>query len=169
MSLAEHDAHHIDNTRMPFSELSVPTGRAVNSSRTTQGHRTGGGLSPSARGRGVTCKLRSPRLSGLHVAGASSKSGGGATRKLAARACRATLAVIASCTKKGYLTVERPLSFGARTLCDMPAAASQNQLAFAWHTRARFCARYLSGGGVARELVPRARPAEMVRIALRTR
>ena len=59
-------------------------------------------------------------------------------------------------------TGERPLSFGARPWCDVPAAASKNQPAVAWHARARHCARCLSGGGAARKLAARARRAALV-------
>ena len=59
-------------------------------------------------------------------------------------------------TKQGHGTDKRPLSFGARPWCDVPAAASQNQPSFVWHTQARYCACCLSRGGVGRELDARA-------------
>ena len=90
-------------------------------------------------------------------------SGGGAARELAARARHAAMAVVGLCYMQGHRTGERPLSFGARPWCDVPAAASEGQPAFAWHARARVrhCDGCLSGGGAARELSARARRAAL--------
>ena len=49
--------------------------------------------------------------------------GGGAALELAARARRAALVVV-GLPYKGRCDGERPLSFGARPWCDVPAAAS---------------------------------------------
>ena len=84
-------------------------------------------------------------------------SGGGAARELAARARRAALVVVYPRTRQGHWTGERTFSVGARPWCDVPAAASENQPAFAWAARARHCACCLSGGGAARELTARVR------------
>ena len=89
-------------------------------------------------------------------------SGGGAARELAARARRAVMAVVGLCCMQGHCTGERPLSFGARPWCDVPAAASNAQPAFAWHARAR----YLSGGSAARKLAARARRAALVMVGM---
>jgi hypothetical protein len=93
----------------------------------------------------------------------------GASRKLAARACRAALALMTSCTSQGHSTGERPLCFGARPWCDVPAAASQNQLVLAWHARARHCARCLLGAGASRELAAHAHHAALAVGAPHTR
>ena len=95
-------------------------------------------------------------------------SGGGETRKLAARARRAALAAIGLRAVKGHCTGGRPLSFGARPWCDVRAVASNAQPAFAWHANKRHCAGCLSGGGETRELAARARRAALVVIGLRT-
>ena len=42
-------------------------------------------------------------------------------------------------------------SFDARPWCDVPAAATNAQLALAWHARERHCAGCLSGGSTARK------------------
>ena len=84
------------------------------------------------------------------------------------RARRAALVAVASRTRKGHCTGERPLSFGARTWCDMPAAASQNQPAFAWHARARHCSRCRSREEAQHARFPRARRAALVVVDLRT-
>ena len=64
-------------------------------------------------------------------------SGRGAARTLATRARRAALVVVASHTTQGHRTSERPLSFGARPYCDVPAVASNTQKAFAWRSHER--------------------------------
>ena len=51
--------------------------------------------------------------------------------KLAACARRTTLLVVAPCHMKGHCASERPLPFGARPCCDVPAAASNTQPACA--------------------------------------
>ena len=56
------------------------------------------------------------------------------------RARRATLFLVGLRTVNEQCTDESHLSFGARTWCAGPAAASQNQLAFAWHLQAHHCA-----------------------------
>ena len=47
-----------------------------------------------------------------------------AERELAAHARRITLLVVAPCPMEGHCASERPLPFGARLCCDVPAAAS---------------------------------------------
>ena len=79
-----------------------------------------------------------PKPAGTRVARARAAtsfglSGGGAAREFAARVRRAALVVGSPCTKQGYCTGESPLSLGARPWYDVPAAAYQNLLAFAWH------------------------------------
>ena len=76
-------------------------------------------------------------------------SGGGAAREPAARTRRAALVVTSSNTAYGDCTGGRPLSFGARPWCDVPAMASNTRPAFAPQTRARHYAACLSGGGKA--------------------
>ena len=75
---------------------------------------------------------------------------------------RAALVVVGLCTKKGHCTSKMPLSFGARTWCDVAITAFKKQPAFEWHTQARHCFRCLSGGGVARKLAARAHRATLV-------
>ena len=77
--------------------------------------------------------------------------------------------MVVSCITDGHCTDERPLFFGARPWCEVPAVASQNQPASAWHARARHFAHCLSGGGAARELTTRAPRAALVAVGLRTR
>ena len=89
--------------------------------------------------------------------------------ELAACARRAGLVVVIPCTTKGHCTGERPLSFGARPWCEVPAAASQNQPAWLTHARARHCARCLTGGGAARELTARMCRAALVVVGSCTR
>ena len=94
-------------------------------------------------------------------------SGGGAACKFAARARRAALVATDSGTVKGHCTRDTPLSFVTRPWCDVSAAASNPQPAFAWHVRTRHCAACLSGGGAARELGARARRAALVAVGTR--
>ena len=68
------------------------------------------------------------------------------------RARRAALVVFGPRTTDWHCSGERPLGFVARPWSDMLAAASNQQPAFAWQTRARHCATCLSGGGAARKL-----------------
>ena len=96
-------------------------------------------------------------------------SGGGASRKLSARARRGALVVVGPCTRKGHCTGERPLSFGVRLLCDVPAVVTQNRPAFAWHARARHFARCFSGEGAALELAVRAHRAALAVVVPRIR
>ena len=74
--------------------------------------------------------------------------GGGAARELATRARRATLIVVDPYTIKGHCTGEKPLSFGARSWCDVPPPTPTNSRVF---LRAKKCAgaplRSLSLGG----------------------
>ena len=51
--------------------------------------------------------------------------------ELAARARHAVRVVVVPCPMEGQCTSEMPFSFGARPWCDVPAAASEAQLAFA--------------------------------------
>ena len=69
---------------------------------------------------------------------------------------------------KGHCTGQRPLSFGVRSWCDVPAVATHNQPAFAWHAWAHHCARCLSDGGEAHEIAARASRAALVVVAART-
>ena len=78
------------------------------------------------------------------------------------RARRAALVVVGPCTRKGHCAGERPLFFGARPWCDVPAAASNAKPAPRVTRRARACARCLLGGGAALELATRARRAALV-------
>ena len=61
------------------------------------------------------------------------------------------MAVVGLCYMQGHCTGERPLSFGARPWCDVPAAVSKVQPAFAWH--ARVCVTAMD---VSREEAPHA-------------
>ena len=54
----------------------------------------------------------------------------------------AGLIVVGPYPIQGHRTGERPLSFGARPCCDVPAAASNAKPAFAWS--ARECASALA-------------------------
>ena len=132
------------------------------------------GVSSSARGRGATYQLRPPRISGLlrgtrECATALAVSREEAQRASLLRARRASLIVVGSCTWQGHCTDKRPLSFGARPWCDIPAAASQNQPVLPWHMRARYCACCLSGGGAVRMLASRPRRAALVVVGRCTR
>ena len=68
----------------------------------------------------------------------------GEVRALATRARGAALVVVALCTIQGHRTGERPLSSGARLSCDVLAAASNTQHAFAWRARKRATALAVS-------------------------
>ena len=94
-------------------------------------------------------------------------SGGGKTRKLAARVRRAALAVIDLRTLEEHCIGGIPLSFRARPLCDVQAVNFNAQPAFACPTRERHCAGSLSGGGKTRKLAACARRATLVAIGLR--
>ena len=128
-----------------------------------EGHCTSGSLTPSVQDRGATCQLQPPTIAGFRVANAWAchcarcLSGGGAAREVAARARRAALVVVGPCTMKGHCTSERPHSFGARPWCDVPAAGSNNQLAFAWQTRGRATAVAVSPEDAQYASLPRAR------------
>ena len=119
------------------------------------------GLYPSACGRGATYQLRPPRITRL-LRGARERATAFAVSREEAqhssllRARRVSLVVVGPCTRQGHCPDNRPTSVGARPWCDIPAAASQNQPAFAWHARARYCACCCSGGGPARKLIARA-------------
>ena len=87
--------------------------------------------------------------------------GGGAALELASRARRAALVVVGSCLER-HCAGERPLSFGARPWCDVPAAASNSKPA-PRVSRSAGALRSLSlGGGAALELASRARRAALV-------
>ena len=58
-------------------------------------------------------------------------------RALAARARRSALVVVGLCPLEGHCTSERPLSFGARPCCDVPAAVSRT-------ARLRVCAHAIA-------------------------
>ena len=78
------------------------------------------------------------------------------------RARRAALVSVDLCTIKWHFTGGRPLSFGARSLYDVRAMASNAHPAFAWNASRRHCAGCLSGGGETRELAARARRGPLV-------
>ena len=56
---------------------------------------------------------------------------------LTTRAHRAALVVVCPYPIQGHCTGDTSLSIGARPWCDVPAAASKAQPAFAWHARKR--------------------------------
>ena len=118
---------------------------------------------------------RDPQRSALAFAWHANKphfagclSGGGETRKLAARARRAALVMIGPRTTERPCTGERPLTLSVRPWFDVRVVTSNAQLAFAWHANKRHCASCCSGGGVTRQLAARARHATLVVIGLRT-
>ena len=83
------------------------------------------------------------------------------------RARRAALVVVGLGSIEGRRVGGKPLSFGARPWCDVPAAASNAKPAAACERkRTRACARCLSGGGAALELAARARRAALVVVGL---
>ena len=88
------------------------------------------GPSPSARARGATRLLPPPTptsaacLAWRSRAGARCLWGIGAAIKLAACAHHSALVVIGLWRTESHWLGERPLSFGARPWCDVPAAAS---------------------------------------------
>ena len=132
------------------------------------------GPSPSTRARGATYQLRPPRISPLLLASASALlrllflGKRRSTQTHCVRAVPHWLSSVYTLAKDTAPT--RGLChFGARPLCDVPAEASQNQPMFAWHTRARRCARCLSGGGAVRKVVARARRVALVVIGRCTR
>ena len=96
-------------------------------------------------------------------------SGGGEIRKLTARARVSRWLRSAYALQKEYCTGKKASLFRSKTpWCDVRAEADSNaQPAFAWHTRARHCAGYLSGCGETRDLAARARRAELAVIGLR--
>ena len=126
-----------------------------------------------ARGRGATCDVLAAAFDiqpgfawharARHCARCLSRES--AARELSARPHRAALIEVGSCTRQGHGTGERPLSFGARLLCDVPAAACENHPALAWHAQARHCAHCLSRAGAARVLSAHARRAALVMVA----
>ena len=125
------------------------------------------GLSPSARARGATCQLRPPTPSQRRVSrGAGAPALAVSGRRRSTRACCARAPCRAGCGRlcpiKGHCAGERPLSFGARPWCDVPAAASNAKPA-PRVTRSAARRRSLSlGGGAALELAARARRAALV-------
>ena len=60
------------------------------------------------------------------------------------RARCAALVVVGAYSMKGHCTGERPLSFGASPWCDVSAAASNSQPAFAWRALERATALAIS-------------------------
>ena len=88
-----------------------------------------GAAVPSAPARAPTCQpcpsLREVACacSALAHRCAGSLLGGGAARTLAARACRAALAAIDSCTTEGHCTSEKPSFFRALPCSHVPALA----------------------------------------------
>ena len=92
-----------------------------------------------------------PRVTQRRRACARCLWGGGAARELAsARAVRAGCGRLRALRRRR--AGERPLSFGARPWCDVPAAASSAKPAPRVTQRRRACARCLWGGGAALEL-----------------
>ena len=107
-----------------------------------------------------------PRVARRRRAGARCLWGGDAALELAVRARRAALVVVGSCLIERHCTGERPLSFGARPWCDVPAAASNAKPA-PRVSRGAGALRSLSlGGGAALELAARARGAALVVVGL---
>ena len=86
--------------------------------------------------------------------------------RLLFRARRAALVVVGPRAANAHCSSWKPLSSGARPWCDVPAAASKNEPAFAWHMQARHCGRCLSGGGAVREIAACARRAVLVVVGL---
>ena len=76
---------------------------------------------------------------------------------LATRARRAALVVVCPYPMQGHCTDERPLSFGARPWCDVPATASNAHLAFAWRAHVRATALAVSREEVQHACLRRAR------------
>ena len=73
------------------------------------------------------------------------------------RVCCAALVVIGSCTMKGHCTGEKPLSFGARPWCGVPAAASTLRSRTLRGTRGRAIALAVSRQEAQHARLPRAR------------
>ena len=99
-----------------------------------------------------TCQLPPPIIGWLSrgmlncaTALAASRRGGAAC-KLYVRARRAALVVVGPGTVQQNCTSWGAFFFRARQWCDVPAAASNNRLAFAWHVRLHHCARCLRQG-----------------------
>ena len=134
--------------------------------RTMEGHCTGG--RPLSFGARPWCDVRAVASNAQpafawharerHCAGCL--SGGGRTRKLAARARRAALVVIGLRTMKGTAPAE-DLSLSVQdrgATCELwPPTRSRHSRG----TRKRHCAGCLSGGGETRELAARARRAAL--------
>ena len=76
---------------------------------------------------------------------------------LATRARGAALVVVALRTIQGHRNGERPLSFGARPCCDVPAVASHTQPAFEWRARERATALTVYGEEAQHACLRRAR------------
>ena len=94
-------------------------------------------------------------------------------RRRSTRGCRAHAPCRADCGqfahRKRETTPAKNISlFAARSRCDVPAAASNAQPAFAWHDSERHCAVYHSGGDQARKLVAGARLGALVAIGSST-
>ena len=95
-----------------------------------KGTTTARGLSLSARDRVATCQLPPPTptsaacLALIRRPGARCLYGVGAALEVAACARLASLVVVGLWRTKGHCVGERPLSFGARPWCDVPASAS---------------------------------------------
>ena len=111
--------------------------------------------------RRASCGLQ--HTAGFRVANAWARhcarclSGVGAARVTATRARRATLVVVCPYPIQGHYTDDRPLSFGARPRCDVPAAACNTQLAFAGRARERATALAVSREEVHHTCLRRAR------------
>ena len=125
------------------------------------------GLSPSARAvvRRASCGLQRQASAACHAAQARLRSLS-LGRRRSTRACCARAPCRAGCGRlyayEGHCAGERPLSFGARPWCDVPAAASNAKPAPLVARRTRAGARCLWGGGAALELAARARRAALV-------
>ena len=127
------------------------------------------GPSPSARARGATCQLRPPTPSQRRVtrqrrrlAGARCLWGGGSALRLAASAHRAALVVVGLSRMQEHCLGGRPLSFGARPWCDVPAAASNAKPAPRVSRGAGELALSVPGGVGTLRLAARARRAALV-------
>ena len=120
--------------------------------------------------RRASCGLQT--TAGCRVGSASDHcvrclSEGGAARELVEHARHAALIVMVLCPMNSHRTGERPLSFGARPWCDIPAASSQRTAGSqVTCPGAQLCSLSL-GKCAALELVARALRAALVAVSIR--
>ena len=113
------------------------------------------GLFPSQRARSTMCKPRpltpSKRSVPLGACAPALAVSGEETKhtSLLLRARCAALFAASTCPLEGHCTDERPLSIGARSWCDMHAAASNAKPALRVTRHRRAAARCNYGGGAA--------------------